>query len=143
MKRNIAVLAVSLLIIVFWVQGAIAATFDHSQFDHVLKDNVDEKGLIAYNSIAKESRFHEYIGSLKTANVEEMSRDGQLAFWLNAYNAITIDKVIKWKPKKSVRETIIPGVWTSTKFYTSREHIVIGKWMSPDDIEHEILRKNF
>ena len=60
MKRNIAVLAVSLLIIFFWVQGAIAATFDHSQFDKVLKDNVDEKGLIAYNSIAKESRFHEY-----------------------------------------------------------------------------------
>jgi hypothetical protein len=72
-----------------------------------------------------------------------MSRNGQLAFWLNAYNAVTIDKVIKWKPKKSVRETLIPGVWTSTKFFTTRDHIVAGKRLSQDDIENDILRKKF
>jgi len=72
-----------------------------------------------------------------------MSRDGQLAFWINAYNAVTIDKVIKWKPKKSVRETFVPGVWSGTKFFTTREHTVAGKSLSQDDIEHEILRKQF
>ena len=81
--------------------------------------------------------------SLKTAQTDSMSRNGQLAFWINAYNAVTIDKVIKWKPKKSVRETFVPGVWTGTKFFTTREHTVAGKSLSQDDIEHEILRKQF
>jgi hypothetical protein len=85
---------------------------------------VDDKGLVDYNSIAKDSGFSEYVQSLQTARVEELSRDGQLAFWINAYNAVTIDKVIKKKPKKSVR-------------------IVAGKRLSQDDIEHEILRKQF
>jgi hypothetical protein len=120
-----------------------AATFDHSKFDRALKKYVDDKGLVDYNSIAKDRSFSEYMQSLETAKVEEFSRDGQLAFWINAYNAVTIDKVIKTKPKKSVRETFIPGVWTGTKFFTSREHIVAGERLSQDDIEHEILRKEF
>jgi hypothetical protein len=116
---------------------------NHSKFDQALKKYVDDKGLVDYNSIAKDSGFSEYVQSLQTARVEKFSRDGQLAFWINGYNAVTIDKVIKKKPKKSVRETFIPGVWTATKFFTSREHIVAGKRLSQDDIEHEILRKQF
>jgi len=143
MQRKFTVFLVSIFIVVGLVPGASAGTFDHSNFDQVLKAYVDDKGLIDYNGIAEAPRFHEYMQSLKTAKVEKLSKDGQLAFWINAYNAVTIDKVIKWRPKKSVRETFIPGVWTSTDFYTTREHTVAGNRMSPDDIEHEILRKRF
>ena len=123
--------------------AAVADTFDHSKFDRILKEYVDDKGLIDYNRIEEDTGFNDYMESLKTAKVEALSKDGQLAFWINAYNAVTIDKVIKWKPEKSVRETFIPGVWTSTRFYTTREHTVAGQLMSPDDIEHEFLRKQF
>jgi hypothetical protein len=143
MKGKLFVGMIAIYIIFGITQVAIAATFDHSIFDQVLKDHVDDKGLIDYNSISNEAGFRVYIESLKTADLVEIPKNGQLAFWLNAYNAITIDKVIKWKPKKSVRETLIPGLWTSTKFFTSREHEVAGKRMSPDDIEHEILRVKF
>ena len=143
MKRKIVVPLTTLLTILWLVPGVFANDFDHSTFDQVLQSYVDEKGLVDYNSIAKDKGFSEYMQSLQTAKVEEFSRDGQLAFWINAYNAITIDKVIKVKPKKSVRETFIPGVWTGTKFFTSQEHIVAGKRLSQDDIEHEILRKQF
>jgi hypothetical protein len=135
---------VLLILILLWITpGVSAGTFDHSKFDRVLKKHVDDKGLVDYNSIAKDRGFSEYMQSLQRAKVEEFSRDGQLAFWINAYNAVTIDKVIKKKPEKSVRETFIPGVWTGTKFFTSREHIVAGKRLSQDDIEHEILRAQF
>ena len=143
MYRKFMVFLVSIFIVAGTMPEAFAGTFDHSNFDRILKAYVDVKGLIDYNGIAQKSRFHKYMQSLKTAKVERLSKDGQLAFWVNAYNAVTIDKVIKWKPKKSVRETFVPGVWTSTKFYTTREHTVAGKVMSPDDIEHEILRKRF
>jgi len=143
MTRTLSTLVLLLYISLWFIPGVSAGTFDHSKFDQALKKYVDDKGLVDYNSIAKDSGFSEYVQSLQTARVEELSRDGQLAFWINGYNAVTIDKVIKKKPKKSVRETFIPGVWTGTKFFTSREHIVAGKRLSQDDIEHEILRKQF
>ena len=122
-------------------QPAVGAAFDHSKFDQVLKSYVDDQGRVDYNGISQDQSFKAYMQALKTARVDSMSRDEQLAFWINAYNAVTIDKVTKWKPKKSVRETFVPGVWTGTKFFTTREHIVAGKNVSQDDIEHEILRK--
>lgn len=143
MKRKIFVLLTTFFSLFLVVPGVFANDFDHSTFDQVLKSYVDEKGLVDYNGIGKNQQFSEYLQSLQGAKVEELTRDGQLAFWINAYNAVTIDKVIKEKPKKSVRETFVPGVWTGTKFFTSREHIVAGKRLSQDDIEHEILRKQF
>jgi len=125
------------------VTGVHAGTFDHSKFDEILKEYVNEKGLVDYNGIAKDQRFSQYMKALENAKVEELSRDGQLAFWINAYNAVTIDKVIKWKPEKSVRETFVPGLWTSTKFFTTKEHIVAGQRLSQDNIEHDILRAQF
>ena len=143
MTRTLHTFVLLLCISLWLIPGVSAAPFDHSKFDQVLKKYVDDKGLVDYNSIAKDKGFSEYMQSLQTAEVEGLSRDGQLAFWINAYNAVTIDKVIKTKPKKSVRETFVPGVWTGTKFFTSRKHIVAGKRLSQDDIEHEILRKQF
>jgi hypothetical protein len=143
MIKKVIIFTFSILIVCSTQQKTFAETFDHSKFDQILKQYVDDKGLVDYNGIAKDPRFGEYIESLKSAQTDKMSRDGQLAFWINAYNAVTIDKVIKWKPKKSVRETLIPGVWTSTKFFTTRDHIVAGRHLSQDDIENEILRKKF
>jgi hypothetical protein len=125
------------------VHGVSSTPFDHSQFDHVLKQYVNEEGLVDYHGIAQDHRFSEYMKSLEPAKVEKLSMDGQLAFWINAHNAVTIDKVIKKKPKESVRETIIPGIWTSKKFFSSREHTVATRLLSQDDIENEILRKKF
>ena len=141
-KHTITIISLVFLLICVY-QPAAGAAFDHSEFDQVLKTYVDDQGRVDYNGIAKDQTFKAYVEALETAQVNALSRNEQLAFWINAYNAITIDKVIKWKPKKSVRETFVPGVWTGTKFFTSREHIVAGKSMSPDDIEHEILRKQF
>ncbi len=143
MNKKITIFMISLLTIFWLAPEGIANTFDHARFDLVLKKYVDEKGMVDYNGVAKDRQFSEYMQSLERAKVENLSYDGQLAFWLNAYNAVTIDKVIKEKPKKSVRETLIPGLWTSTAFFTTPEHTVAGKELSQDDIEHEILRKEF
>jgi len=141
MRKSAIIFAVTLLFVTGITRFVIGGGFDHSIFDQVLKTYVNNQGLVDYNGIAGDQSFKRYMESLKTAPAESMSRDGQLAFWINAYNAVTIDKVIKWKPKKSVRETFVPGVWTGTKFFTTREHTVAGRLLSQDDIEHEILRK--
>ena len=141
MKKNVIIIATTILFLIGASGTVAAADFDHSLFDQVLKAYVNDQGRVDYNGIAEYQPFKAYMDSLKEAQTDSMSRDEQLAFWINAYNAVTIDKVIKWKPKKSVRETFVPGVWTGTKFFTTREHTVAGRQLSPDDIEHEILRK--
>ncbi len=141
MKKKAIIYAVPIFFLVGLARFVLAADFDHSIYDQILKTYVNDQGLVDYNGIAGDQSFKMYLEALKTAQPDSMSRDGQLAFWINAYNAVTIDKVIKWKPRKSVRETFVPGVWTGTKFFTTREHTVAGKLLSQDDIEHEILRK--
>lgn len=143
MKTRTTIAIAAIFIIIGQWQPVTASGFDQSRFDQVLKTYVNDKGLVDYNGIAGDAQFSAYMEALETADPDAMSRDGQLAFWINAYNAVTIDRVIKWKPKKSVRETLIPGVWTSTKFFTTRDHIVAGKRLSQDDIENDILRKQF
>ena len=143
MKTTIGICLVLSVAVLYTIPEAKADGFDHSKFDRILKEYVDEKGLVDYNGIAKDGRFPEYMQTLENAKAEALSRDGQLAFWINAYNAVTIDKVIKWKPEKSVRETLIPGLWTATKFFTTQDHMVAGRKLSQDNIEHDILRKQF
>ena len=143
MKKNAIIFAGSILLVAGLYGPGSTAGFDHSIFDQVLKTYVNNQGLVDYNGIAGDQSFKIYMETLKSAQPDAMSRDGQLAFWINAYNAVTIAKVIEWKPKKSVRETFVPGVWTGTKFFTTREHTVAGKGLSQDDIENEILRKQF
>ena len=143
MKANTILAAVCILLVTGLYGPAAASGFDHSQFDRILNTYVNDTGLVDYNGIAGDPAFRGYMEALAGAQPDALSRDGQLAFWINAYNAVTIDKVIKWKPEKSVRETLIPGIWTSTKFFTSRDQVVAGKQVSPDDIENDILRKQF
>jgi hypothetical protein len=143
MNRHVIIFTVSIFLMIGLYRPESAVGFDHSKFDQVLKTYVNDQGLVDYNGIAGDQGFKAYMESLESANLDSMSRNARLAFWINAYNAVTIDKVIKWKPEKSVRETLIPGVWTSTKFFTSRENTVAGKRLSQDDIENEILRKQF
>jgi hypothetical protein len=143
MNRQIIFFAISIFVLIGFYRPESAVGFDHSKFDRVLKTYVNDQGLVDYNGIAGDQTFKAYMKSLESADLGSMSRNARLAFWINAYNAVTIDKVIKWKPKKSVRETLIPRVWTSTKFFTSRENKVAGKRLSQDDIENDILRKQF
>ncbi len=119
-----------------------AATFDYSGFDAVLKQHVNEAGLVDYSGLAKDQRFQGYVATLKNADPSQLSRDGQMAFWINAYNALTLFHVMETKPSKSVRETSIPGLWTSTAFFRDKLPVA-GKRMSLDDIESTILRPQF
>jgi hypothetical protein len=70
-----------------------------------------------------------------------------IAFWINAYNALTLKTIIdhypiqsswwtsRFYPKNRIRQ--IDGVWDKLKFG------VIGKEMTLDEIEHQVLRKKF
>lgn len=114
-------------------------------------DYVTSDGRVHYQTLAKSRPdLLKVLRALSTYSLEvyeKLSTEGQIAFWINAYNAITLDVIIQHYPIKrsglqgfifpenSIRQ--IPGAWTGLKYS------VMGRDLTLEAIEHEILRKDF
>lgn len=123
-----------------------AAPVDHSVFDKLLKKYVNDKGLVNYKGFkADEKVLDQYLNMLsKGAPAPSWSKNEQMAYWINAYNAFTIKDVVKHYPIESIKDIgskiQIPFVTTpwAEKFFT-----IGGEKMSLDNIEHGTLRKKY
>ncbi len=136
------------LFFLFNLSKANAQAPSHAAFDALLKKHVSTKGIVNYAGILKEkAKLDEYLNLLSTnPPAATWSSNQKLAFWINAYNAYTIDLVLQYAPKKiaSIKDIgdkiKIPFVNTpwDVKF------IQIGKEKyTLNDIEHSIIRKQF
>ena len=84
-----------------------------------------------------------YIASLEATDPGVLSRDEAFAFWVNLYNALTVEVVIDHYPVASIRDIAIsPGLF-STGPWGKKLVTVTGRELSLDDIEHGILRPDF
>ena len=119
----------------------------HELWDKLLKKYVDEKGMVNYVGFMQDSsQLKAYLKLLSenAPNNNRWSKDDQLAYWINAYNAFTVDLVLKHYPVKSIKDIgpaiQIPLVNTpwQIKFIE-----INGKEHDLDNIEHNIIRKNF
>jgi hypothetical protein len=112
---------------------------EHKLFNQVLGDHVAD-GEVDYAAIKKDERFEKYIASLREVTPSAIKDDNErLAFWINAYNAFTIKLINDHSPISSIRD-IKQGdlgpwdiVWID----------IHGKRYSLNQIEHEIIRKEF
>jgi len=128
-------------------------TFDHSHaaWTAVLAEHVDAD-TFDYAALAKDrAGFEAYLSSLEAVTAEELAgwrKEQRFAFWINAYNAYTIRKVVDNYPLKSIRK--LDGTFGLSSVFDS-EFIPLralhpegkGEKLSLNDIEHEILRKHF
>src|SRR5882672_12115460 len=72
------------------VQDDPAGEARRKTFDEFL-DLYVRDGYVYYRALKSErSRFDAYVNSLAEVQIDALSRDGQLAFWLNTYNAIVL-----------------------------------------------------
>lgn len=141
------------ILILLWSCGTLnpqqAATepFSHSDFTELLKEHVDDEGLVDYEEINDDREdLKEYLNQLSTnaPNDNSWSEEEQLAYWINAYNAFTIELILKYYPIKSIRDigsTIqIPFINTpwDIKFIE-----IAGEKYSLNNIEHNIIRKKW
>ncbi len=124
--------------------------FDHSRYAKILQANV-QKGKVNYQNLKQHredlDNYAVSLESLSEENYNKMNGDEKMAFWVNAYNAITLMVIIDHYPIKrqgliglvfpsnSIRQ--IPGVWDRIT------HRVLGKGTTLNEIEHQILRKQF
>lgn len=115
------------------------SSYDHSQFDFVLKKYV-KNGFVDYKSIKTDSKLDDYLKKLSTAKPNEMGKDEQLAFWINVYNAYTIKLIIDNYPVKSIKDIGFPLIASP---WDKQLAVIDEKKYSLNNIEHDIIRKNF
>lgn len=113
-------------------------------FTSLLKKYV-VNGLVDYKNLKDDNQLEEYLSQLSTTNPDKLSRIQKLAFWINAYNAFTIQIVRDNYPIESIIELHTGGKvigYLLGKTVWDKEFITINsKKYSLNDIEHKILRK--
>lgn len=117
----------------------VTSTFSHDRFDKVLQAYVDAKGRVNYKALKKNPKDLEaYLDQLARTAPEDLPRQEQLAFWINAYNALIIKAVIDHYPTRSVRKVKpFGGFFSRIKFQVGGESYTLN------DIEHDIIRSEF
>ena len=119
-------------------------TIDHSQWDDLTRRFVlptrDGINLFAYSKFetADKSQLKVYISALSKTPIRQYNRGEQMAYWINLYNAITVNLILENYPIASIRD-VKSGFFSFGPW--DKELIVIGgEAMSLNDIEHRVLR---
>lgn len=121
------------------------AQISHKIWDDLLKKHVDENGWVNYKEFIKDTiQLNEYLELLKNnpPNEKKWTKEEQMAFWINAYNAFTVKLILDNYPLTSIKDIkkgipFVNTVW-DIKF------IKIGKnTYDLNNIEHTKLRKKF
>lgn len=117
---------------------------DHAAWDKLLHQYVDQQGMVDYRgwkaSSADRQTLQQYLASLSQADpAKPASRQAKLAFWINAYNAVTIEGILREYPTTSIRnhtaKVVGYNIWDDLQ-------LVVGDGSySLNQMEHEILRK--
>jgi hypothetical protein len=96
--------------------------------------------LVAYGSVTQtdRKRLKTYIAALTSLQISNYNRAQQRAYWINLYNALTIDVVLDNYPLGSIRD-ISSGLFSSGPWRLKLAEIE-GEQLTLDDIEHRILR---
>jgi len=120
-------------------RDSASAAFDHSykEWDGLLRATVSG-GLVDYASVARDTRLTRFMDRLAAVEAEAVfgwSRAQQVAFYINAYNALTLQTIIDAMPVDSIRD-IEPNPWDNARW------TVAGRTLSLDTIEHKKLRKD-
>lgn len=118
----------SLVCLWMWITPALASP----HWQGVLDVHRTQEGRVNYAAIKKTDAVAATIDWLATAK-EPADRFGQIAFWVNAYNALTVDMVADSFPVASIKALDQGRVWKTRRF------TVAGRQLSLDQIEHEIL----
>ncbi|RIA08664.1 uncharacterized protein DUF547 [Flavobacteriaceae bacterium MAR_2010_72] len=111
------------------------AIIDHSAWDKLLKTYVADNGDVDYKGFKNNAvALNKYINYLASqVPTEQWSKQEQLAYFINVYNANTIKLIIDHYPTKSIKD--IKNPWLKNR-------IKIGeKEFSLSGIENGILRK--
>lgn len=133
--RGLLLASIGLLLAVPTARGA-PETYD--DFQALLKTYVDERGLVDYRAWKEkdEDALRAVVRRLSSLDLRNATPLEVKAYWINVYNAVTLQAVLEFHPLKSIRDkaTADYNVWNDYPF------TVGGRTFTLNQIEHEVLR---
>jgi hypothetical protein len=133
----------------FWNDSSATSTqaVDHSAWQgfldrYLVTNSSDSVNRVRYAEVteADKQQLQRYLQRMEQIPVRSLSSDEQFAYWLNLYNALTIDVILEHYPVESIRQiNISPGLFARGPWGAKLLEIE-GQAVSLDDIEHRILR---
>lgn len=118
--------------------GLSAGSPDLAAYDSLLRDHV-HAGQVDYAALKTDPRLTattKAIAATDPAAIAE--RDERLAFWLNAYNALTLRLVADHYPVASIRDIAAGKPWDQPVVT-----LADGRSLTLNQIEHDIIRPEF
>lgn len=115
----------------------VLAKVDHSAYSSLLTKYVTTAGDVNYKGFKTDhGELKKYIDLLKeNAPQTSWSRNEKLSYWINLYNALTINLILDNYPIESI--TKIDKAW-DTQIVT-----IAGKGYTLNDIENKVIRPTF
>lgn len=116
----------------------------HQAWDELLRRYVDADGFVDYAGWKQSSddlrRLDDYLSALSRADDARNATSAErLAFWINAYNAVTVRGILREYPTTSIQNHVA-RVW-GYNFWRDLKLIVGDRRYSLGEIEHSILRR--
>lgn len=116
---------------------------NHSAFDAMLREHVTD-GLVDYDAFRDAAAFRAYLRLLERSSLVGADEDERLAFWINVYNAYTIQLIVQHGERESIRNVNRTlGVLRLKGPWSERIVRAAGRTLSLDDVEHRIIRRDF
>ena len=133
---------ISALFFTFSIFSSQLYAYSTRSYSNVLKHNVSN-GLVNYSAIKSHPKdLYEYLKQTALVTKKEFdkwSKNEQLAFLINLYNAQTLDLIANNYPVKSIKDIASDsnGPWELPIVSLFGERITLNA------LEHEVIRKNY
>lgn len=121
---------------------------DHSDWNaflqrFVVTDDPSGVNLVRYRAVDAEQRsaLGEYLQALQDIDPATLTRDAQMAYWINLYNALTVELILDNPEVDSIRK-IRSGLFSAGPWDLDVAEVA-GRTLTLNDIEHRILRPLF
>ncbi len=125
-----------ILLLFFISLGYAQNTIDFFSNSEVFFKTYVKNGRVAYSKIKDNpAALNELIELAKNISVTKDNPSDYQAFWINGYNLLVIDGIVKNYPLKSPLD--MPG------FFDKIKNEIGGTTITLNDIENKLLRKNF
>ncbi|MGI9278406.1 MAG: DUF547 domain-containing protein [Endozoicomonas sp.] len=118
---------------------------DHSQWQYIIDKYLRYSDkykmyVFVYGGVSRENyaRLQTYLKGMSGIDPRELRKKEQLAYWINLYNALTVELILKNYPVKSI--TRLGKGWFRTGPWKDKVINIQGQPVSLHDIEHRIIR---
>ena len=134
----------------FWAEhdDSSTETIDHAAWQTILDGYLrpgDPSGIHLFDyralkaSAADRETLTGYLAYLQELDPRRYSRTEQMAYWINFYNALTVEVVLGGYPVDSIRD-IHEGILPLTGPWDDVHATVAGQDLTLNNMEHDILR---